>query len=58
MKTLASKMDAGLGIGKAIAELFAAEGASVLLADIHQQNIQAYRCWLFIGRIISFKQCR
>lgn len=31
---------AGSGIGKAIAELFAHEGASVVLTDIHQQNIE------------------
>lgn len=32
---------AGSGIGKAIAQLFAAEGAIVVLADIHQANIEA-----------------
>jgi len=32
---------AGSGIGKAIAELFAQKGAFVVLADIHQQNIEA-----------------
>lgn len=32
---------AGSGIGKAIAQLFASEGAKVVLADIRQQNIEA-----------------
>ncbi|MCJ8208350.1 glucose 1-dehydrogenase [Mucilaginibacter sp. RS28] len=45
MKTLENKValvtGAGSGIGKAIAELFAQEGASVMLADVHQQNIEA-----------------
>jgi NAD(P)-dependent dehydrogenase (short-subunit alcohol dehydrogenase family) len=45
MKTLTKKVaiitGAGSGIGKTIAELFAMEGASVMLADIHQPNIEA-----------------
>jgi len=32
---------AGSGIGKAIAELFAEQGAKVVLTDIHQSNIEA-----------------
>lgn len=32
---------AGSGIGKAIAELFAEQGANVVLTDIHQSNIEA-----------------
>ena len=32
---------AGRGIGLAIAQRFAAEGARVVLADIHEQNVQA-----------------
>lgn len=45
MNTLTSKValitGAGSGIGKAIAELFAREGAKVVLTDIHQENIEA-----------------
>lgn len=45
MKTLANTValitGAGSGIGKAIATLFAANGAKVVLADIHQINIEA-----------------
>lgn len=45
MNTLTSKValitGAGSGIGKAIAELFAKEGAKVVLTDIHQENIEA-----------------
>lgn len=45
MKTLSNKValvtGAGSGIGKAIATLFAAEGAKVILADVHQVNIEA-----------------
>ena len=45
MKGLENKValitGAGSGIGKAIAQLFAQEGASVVLADLHQQNIEA-----------------
>jgi NAD(P)-dependent dehydrogenase (short-subunit alcohol dehydrogenase family) len=45
MKILANKValitGAGSGIGKAIATLFAANGAKVVLADIHQINIEA-----------------
>jgi len=45
MKTLSGKVTlvtgAGAGIGKAIATLFAAEGARVVLADIHEANIEA-----------------
>ncbi|HZX58577.1 MAG TPA: glucose 1-dehydrogenase [Mucilaginibacter sp.] len=45
MKTLSNKValvtGAGSGIGKAIATLFAAEGAKIVLADIHQINIEA-----------------
>lgn len=32
---------AGSGIGKAIAQRFAAEGAKVMLADLHQENMEA-----------------
>ena len=45
MKALSKKVavitGAGSGIGKAIAELFAKQGAIVVLTDIHQQNIEA-----------------
>ncbi|MBS1527327.1 MAG: glucose 1-dehydrogenase [Bacteroidetes bacterium] len=45
MKTLSNKIalvtGAGSGIGKAIATLFAEHGASVVLADLHQVNIEA-----------------
>lgn len=45
MKILANKValitGAGSGIGKAIATLFAANGAKVVLADVHQINIEA-----------------
>jgi len=45
MNTLTSQValitGAGSGIGKAIAELFAKEGAKVVLTDIHQENIEA-----------------
>jgi NAD(P)-dependent dehydrogenase (short-subunit alcohol dehydrogenase family) len=45
MKTLTNKValitGAGSGIGKAIATLFAANGAKVVLADVHQMNIEA-----------------
>jgi NAD(P)-dependent dehydrogenase (short-subunit alcohol dehydrogenase family) len=45
MKALLNKValitGAGSGIGKTIAQLFAREGAKVILADIHQQNIEA-----------------
>ncbi|MGZ3946221.1 MAG: SDR family NAD(P)-dependent oxidoreductase, partial [Mucilaginibacter sp.] len=45
MKTLSNKValvtGAGSGIGKAIAMLFAAEGAKVILADVQQVNIEA-----------------
>ncbi|MBS1532934.1 MAG: glucose 1-dehydrogenase [Bacteroidetes bacterium] len=45
MKTLTGKValvtGAGSGIGKAIATLFASEGANVVLADVHQVNIEA-----------------
>ncbi|HVW13287.1 MAG TPA: glucose 1-dehydrogenase [Mucilaginibacter sp.] len=44
MKTLSNKValvtGAGSGIGKAIATLFAENGASVVLADLHQVNIE------------------
>lgn len=39
-KKVALVTGAGSGIGKAIATLFAAHGASVVLTDIHQQNIE------------------
>ncbi|MDO3643645.1 SDR family oxidoreductase [Mucilaginibacter sp. L3T2-6] len=45
MKLLSQKValvtGAGSGIGKAIAELFAVQGATVVLTDIHQSNIEA-----------------
>lgn len=45
MKALSNQValvtGAGSGIGKTIAQLFASEGAKVILADIHQQNIEA-----------------
>ncbi|WP_431200630.1 SDR family NAD(P)-dependent oxidoreductase [Mucilaginibacter sp. P19] len=45
MKQLSQKValvtGAGSGIGKAIAKLFAEQGAKVMLTDIHQSNIEA-----------------
>lgn len=45
METLKNKValvtGAGSGIGKAIAQLYAAEGATVILTDINQANIEA-----------------
>lgn len=45
MKTLTNKIalvtGAGSGIGKTIAQVFAREGAKIMIADIHQENMEA-----------------
>jgi len=53
-KKVALITGAGSGIGKAIAALFAHEGASVVLADIHQDNIETVAADIIVsGRLAS-----